>query len=89
MEIYIIFAISFAIMFWWNYTRQIIKTVQEVEKKLNDSEIKLNPIIYGSRMFLLSCLIMPWYFAAIISQDRWDYIKEKSCNLLKQQYILS
>lgn len=89
MAIYIIFALSFAIMYWWSYTREIIKTVQGVEKKLNDSEIRLNPGRYSTRMFLLSFLIAPWYVAEVIASPKWQYIKIKSTNIIRKQYALA
>ena len=88
MEIYIILAFSFAIMYWWNYTREIIKTVQGVEKKLNDSESRLSPRRYGTRMFLLSFLIAPWYLGQIATQGRWAYIKMKSTFIIRKQYAI-
>lgn len=88
MEIYTILAFSFAIMFWWNYTREIIKTVQGVENKMNNIEDRLSPSRYATRMFLLAFLLAPWYFGAIATQGRWAYIKMKATHLVRQQYAL-
>ena len=88
MEIYLILCISFTIMYWWNYTREIIKTVQGVENKFNDIEDRLSPSRYATRMLLLSFLLAPWYLVAIATMPKWTYIKMKATCLVRQQYSL-
>ena len=88
MEIYITLALSFAIMYWWYYTREIIKTVQGVENKFNDIEDRLSPSRYATRIFLLSFLLAPWYVIVITTMPKWTYIKMKATCLIRQQYSL-
>ena len=88
MEIYIVLALSFAIMYWWKYTREIIKTVQGVEEKLNLVEATLSPSRYTTRMFLLTFLMPPWYLIQIATQTRWGYRKMKATSLIRQQCVV-
>lgn len=88
MELYLILALSFAIMHWWSYTRQIVKTVQAVEKKLNLEYANLSPSRYTMRIFLLSFLLAPWYLSQIMTLPRWDYIKMKATEIVRKQYAI-
>lgn len=88
MELYLILAISFAIMYYFRYTREIIQTTLEVAELFDDLESTFNIAIYSILTFADSLIFMPLYAYKIIKISRYDYIKERSMHVLKMHFGL-
>lgn len=84
MELYVICALSFALMFYWRYTREAIIVFREVAAIHNEEINEFSPIIYSLAMFLYITFTMPYTFYLIIRYDRMEVVKQMVYPLLEQ-----
>ena len=82
MEIYLIIALSFTIVYWWNYIREIILTVQGVEG-INGG-VGFKPIVYTIAASVVAFIAMPRIAFDILRMPRRDYIKNISTAIIKK-----
>ncbi len=88
MEIYLILAISFAIMYYVRYTREIISIIEGVAGLFDNTEHTFKPIIYIVNKFILTSFLWPLYILPVFTKNRYTYIKECSTEQLKAHYGL-
>jgi len=88
MEIYIIAAISFAIMFTFRYTKDIVFVIREVTKihEIDPRNLLLKSIYVI--FFLLTAMLWPVYLLVISRTERMELIQEWSRSILVQHYEL-
>jgi hypothetical protein len=88
LEIYIILALSFAIMFSWRYIFEVIYYVTAVAKV---HEIDRKPLFLGTlsiSFFIVVALSAPLYLIYIMSNDRKDIIRAYTRSILQKYYDL-
>jgi hypothetical protein len=76
MEIYILMAISFAVMFALRYTKEIVISVQEVAA-IHKVKPK-NLVLYSFSVFLffLTIVAFPFYATVVVFRDRYTLVGE-------------
>ena len=86
MTIYIIIAISFALMFLFRYIKEIVYTVREVAK-VHEVGTRL-ALLYslGVMLFILSLVAMPAYAITVLFSNRQSLIKQWSRVILTKYY---
>lgn len=89
MEIYLIMCLSFTLMYWWNYTREIILTVQGVENKFDEMDYSMNPIIFSILSGIATFVAMPVYAYCILAIPKRKYIKDIATTIVKKQHELA
>lgn len=87
MEIYVILALSFAIMYHINYTNEILAVVKDVAV-IHDAEATAPLFIYGIVSFLTTLVFMPGYVLQILLKSRDDIIRSVSSEVLVKFYDL-
>lgn len=75
-------------MYWWNYTREIILTVQGVENMMDEIDSGISPGLFALFSFVVTTVAMPVYAYAIITTPRREYIKLLSTDIVRKQYSL-
>ena len=88
MEIYIILAISFAVMFSFRYTKDIIFTIREVAKVKDIEENKFLLNLMLVVFFISAALFMPAYLLVITTTERSHLIHQWSTRILIRHYGL-
>jgi hypothetical protein len=86
IELYIIMAISFGIMFAARYTINIIKSVQEVAKIHKVKSRNLVLYTFSIFLFLLTIVAFPLYAFTLIFKDRWLLIHKYTELILLTYY---
>jgi len=88
MEIYILLAISFAIMFTFRYTKDIIYVVKGVAKvhEVNPRNYFLN-VLYIV-FFILTAALWPVYLLVISTTERLELIQGWAKSILLRHYEL-
>ena len=86
MEIYLIIALSFAMMYWWNYTREIILTVQGVEGRFDKMSGGINPVLFSLFTGIATFVAAPVYACVIFTTDKRAYIKDMATTIVKKQH---
>lgn len=86
MEIYLIVCLSFSLMYWWNYTREIILTVQGVENMFDEMDGSITPTIFAILTGLATFVAMPIFAYNILIMPRREYIKAVAMSIVKAQH---
>ena len=86
MEIYIIIAISFGLMFAYRYVKNIIFTVREVAKIHEVPERGRLLYIISFWMIVFSVIACPFYALVVLITDRQTLIKDWSRSILIKHY---
>jgi hypothetical protein len=89
MEIYLIIALSFTIMYWWSYTREIILTVKGVENRFDKMDGSINPVIFSILSGVATFVAMPVYAYCILTIPRRAYIKDIATTIVKKQHEIA
>ncbi len=86
MEIYIIIAISFSLMYNWNYTREVLAVTNEVAEMFGEKPLNIpwQLLIHG----ILITILAPFFCWNMMVADRKHLIKEHSMGLLEKIYGL-
>ena len=86
MEIYLIAAISFGIMFFHRYIRDIVHLVKAVAK-IHDVENR-DILLYFQALvlFIASIVLFPFYLVAVLRADRPVVIMNFSRSILLKHY---
>ena len=87
MEIYIILCISFSIMYYISYVRDIIFVVKEVVK-VHDAEGNFNPLLYSIVSLVLAAIGMPIYLFLILYSTKQNILYYASSGILLNHYDL-
>ena len=88
MEIYLILCLSFAMMYWWNYTREIILTVRGVEDRFDKMHGSINPVLFSIFTGVATFVAAPVYAYMIFTTDKRAYIKDMATTIVKKQHEL-
>ena len=86
MEVYIIIALSFGIMFAYRYTRDIIYSIKEVARihEVRQRHTLLN--LFAFNTTVLSIVLMPIYALVVLFSDRQELIRSWSRLILVKYY---
>lgn len=76
-------------MYWWNYTREIILTVQGVEERFEIQDHSIKPVLFSILTGITSAVLMPAYAFTIISTPRREYIKKMATIIVRKQHRLA
>jgi hypothetical protein len=87
MEYYIILAISFAIMYHFRYTKEILEVVKQVAI-IHDATPNATIKLYSFITFFITIIAFPLYAIVTITQPREKIIKEHSTTVLITYYDL-
>lgn len=88
MEIYIIIAVSFAIMYTINYIYQINLTVLSTLYMfdIDYSETDWNPWSFVIGGFIVSVMLMPIIVLFILPENRWKVINKSSKYIINKHF---
>ena len=86
MEIYLILAFSFALMYWWNYTREIILTVKGVEDRFDKMDGSIDPILFSVLTGIITFIAAPVYAYEIFTSNKRAYIKDIATTIVRKQH---
>lgn len=87
MEYYIIACISFAIMYYISYTRDVLFIVKNVAK-LHDAEGDFNPVLYSIVSIVLTAIAMPIYLLMLLFTTKDKVLHYASSGILLKHYDL-
>lgn len=84
MEIYIMYALSIAILFSIQYTAQAVKIIREVERKHFSLDRGVPIPLFVFVMFIVAFIAAPIVTYNILFLERWKYIKTISMQAISR-----